>query len=442
MVSTQAVAVRRSLITAVPRVLVVSGLTAISVALVTGIGQLPPQIRSAVDKALALAGGAVAGGAGTGGVAAGDALSNGVAAGTETAEQALTGTLQQQMQYMEFIADGVERISFAFPFLFVIVTALVVYMTITRLVDTDRATMGCLKTLGYSTASIVKQYLPFTLLGTVVGSLAGLALGYWLVGPMLFNTVQDFGDMPSPDAVVPVLGMVTAAGIVLIMVAVTIVAALRTAREKPTTLLRGKAPQGASKSLIEHVAWVWNRLSFRYKSTLRNIFRFPVRLVMTVFSMMLSTVLVCAGLSLWFALDDTDPALMDTIRPISVLLVVAAIVLNALVIYNITNINIEERRREIATLKVLGYRDLEVAGYVFREILILTVMGIILGIPAGYGTMVFLFGYLQFGGVEYVEWWVWPLAGVLALASLGLANVLLYRKLVATDMNSSLKTVE
>jgi putative ABC transport system permease protein len=134
--------------------------------------------------------------------------------------------------------------------------------------------------------------------------------------------------------------------------------------------------------------------------------------------------------------------MIDAIKPISTIIVVFAVLLNALVIYNLTNINIDERVREIATLKVLGYANGEVAGYIFREVFLLSALGILIGLPTGYLLMHFMFTFLKFGGVEFVEWYVWLISCALSLVSIALADVLLFRKIRKVDMNSSLKIME
>jgi len=163
---------------------------------------------------------------------------------------------------------------------------------------------------------------------------------------------------------------------------------------------------------------------------------------MTVFSMLFSTVLVFMGTALSFAVEYSDAGLIATIRPISTMIIILAAMLNVLVIYNITNINIEERRREIATLKVLGYRNIEVVGYIFREIFLLTIIGVIIGLPIGYFSMGVVFEFLQFGGNQYVNWYVWIIVTIVSFLSLALADLLLFKKIHRTDMNGSLKSIE
>jgi len=388
------------------RLIVIAALTAISTALVTGIGSLAPQMRDGIEQRLT------------------------------------AGANPQALIIAIMTADGIERIAAAFPTIFTLVVALVVYMTITRLFESDRAQIGCLASLGYSRHRIVAAYLPFTAISCLIGASAGLLLGYYLVTPILFAIIADTFNLPPANLTTPWMGIITALAIVAVMLAVTGIAATATARTKPTLLFTRKAPPPGRKLLLERFPTFWNWLAYRHKSTIRNIMRYRIRFVLTVFSMLLSTMIVFAGLALLTALAESNPELDDTMQPISLMLVISAIIINILVIYNITNINIEERIKEIATLKVLGYRPLEVAGYVFREIAWLAIIGVLLGLPAGYLLMYFMFDYLQFGGVEHIAWWVWPATIGLAIIALLLTDALLYRRLINTDMNSSLKTID
>jgi len=388
------------------RLLVIGALTAISTALVTGIGVLAPRMRAAIDLAIE------------------------------------SGVNPMALAFMSGTADGIERLAVVFPTLFSGVVALVVYMTITRLVESERTQIGCMKSLGYSRHQIVNSYLPFTAIGCIVGGLLGLVLGYFFVGPVIYATIEDYFGLPDGDPVTPWVGIFTALALVGIMMLVTFLAANATARTKPTLLFVRKPPPAGRKLFLERFPALWSRIAYRHKSTIRNIVRYRIRFVLTVFSMLLSTLIVYAGLALRTALSESNPELNDTIGPISLLLVVAAIIINTLVVYNITNINIEERIREIATLKVLGYRPLEVAGYVFREIAWLAAIGIILGVPAGYFFMSVIFDFLEFGGVEFIANWVWIATIGLSIIALLIADALLYRRLVNVDMNTSLKTIE
>ena len=97
----------------------------------------------------------------------------------------------------------------------------------------------------------------------------------------------------------------------------------------------------------------------------------------------------------------------DSFSLISVVIIAFAAILCILVIFNITNMNIGERKREIATLRVLGYQQSEVSLYIYREINITTMLGVLLGIPLGYLLLNFLFEFLEFGNIKNVNWYFW-----------------------------------
>lgn len=141
------------------------------------------------------------------------------------------------------------------------------------------------------------------------------------------------------------------------------------------------------------------------------------------------------------AFDDTS----ETITLIVIVLIVFAGALVVIVLYNLTNINIGERKKEIATLKVLGYNGFEVAGYVFREIFILVLLGIAVGIGLGWALLSFIIAslvnpYMLFPVTIY--WWSHLIAIGLTIVFSGLVDLLLLRKLSKIDMAESMKAVE
>jgi putative ABC transport system permease protein len=339
-------------------------------------------------------------------------------------------------------SELLDKIAYVFPVFFIIVAALVVYMTITRLVDVERGQIGCLKTLGYSKFHIIFRYLIFVFVASAVGCVLGIIVGQYFVSEVLYRSVVGYFAAPEVKSPFPWVGVWYSVAMIIFVLGITILSVFLAARERAENLFKGKAPKHGKKILLERIPFLWKILKFRYKSTFRNIFRYKVRFVMTVFSMAFSTALVFCGLALAFAMRESNPEMNDSIGVIATVVVVAAVLLNTLVVYNITNINISERKREIATLRVLGYRNGEVAGYIFREIVILATIGLVIGLPAGYGFMAWVFDFLNFSGIGYVSWWVWFVAGGAALGSLGFAFVMVLRKMFKIDMNGSLKTID
>ena len=337
-------------------------------------------------------------------------------------------------------AIKVGNIGIIFSIFFMLVTVLVVFSTMTRLFDEERSQIACLKTLGYSSMRILGKYLLFVLLANIIGGLLAFGVGTGLTN-ILYSTFNIQFVMP------PSVEQVTFIRYILILVlyivstfVVTLATGLNITKNKPATLLLPKSPPVGRRTILEKIPFIWNRLSFKYKSSFRNVFLFRSRFFMTLISIVGATVLVFAGLGL---LDCAiAEGQLGSIIYISIFLIIFAALLSALVIYNLSNINISERRREIATLMVLGYTNSEVVGYIFREIYIISIIAAILGIPFGVGFLYFLFNYISFGALVTVKWWSYVLTPIATIFFTFISTLLLRRKITKTDMNASLKSVE
>ena len=127
---------------------------------------------------------------------------------------------------------------------------------------------------------------------------------------------------------------------------------------------------------------------------------------------------------------------------VAIFVILFSAVLSMLVIYNITNINVSERHREIATLMVVGYRPKEITGYIFREIYVMCFLGAIFGIPFGYWFLNYVFEVLGFGSVTEIGYWVWITSPILTMLFSIFSTLLLRPKILKIDMNGSLKSIE
>ena len=134
--------------------------------------------------------------------------------------------------------------------------------------------------------------------------------------------------------------------------------------------------------------------------------------------------------------------MIGSIQSIAVIVILFAVALCLLVLFNLTNMNISERERELATLKVLGYKNVECSMYTFREVLISSIFGLILGIPLGFLLLYYLLDYIDFGSVFDVTWYSYVCCALLVIVAVLLVNLLLYRKIKKIDMNNSLKSYE
>lgn len=365
------------------------------------------------------------------------------------ANEAVVLTLRENFSsamYEEY-AQKVYNISIIFSIFFVGVSVLVISTTMTRLVEEERSAIGCYKTLGYEYGKIIFKYLFFSMFSCIIGSLAGF-LGITNVLVYLICNAFSFAFRMPPvtNEISWVFGGISVFCMLAAVLLVTWRVVSSMTKQKPATLLRPKSPKPGKKILLERIGFIWKKMSFKYKSTYRNLFRYARNFILTIVSIAGSTALVFAGLGLYdssVALENVEGAgSTGSMTAISAVLIVCAALLSILVIYNLTNINIEERKREIATLKVLGYNNIEVCGYIFREIMVLSVMGTALGIPLGYGFSVFVFNYVDFGSISDMHWYSWLGTAILSLLFSVVVMALLCRKIIKTDMNTSLKTVD
>lgn len=324
---------------------------------------------------------------------------------------------------------------------FLLVTVLVVLSTMTRLLDEERSQIACLKTLGYSSAGIVSKYMLFALISTGIGGFGAYFVGMGIARLLYSVFDYSFAMPPLSPHITVLFYILTLSVIVAATLAATAISGLKMANEAPATLLRPKPPRSGKKVIIERIPLLWNRLSFKYKSTARNVLRYKNRFVMTVVSVAFATALVIAGLGLLDMCLFHDFG-SEAILGVALVVVAFAGLLTAVVIYTLTNINISERNREIATLMVLGYYDNEVALYIYREVYINSVIGIILGYPVSLLLLRLLFGIMGFGSIGGVSWFMWLIAPVVVLLFTGLVTLLLRHKIVNIDMNESLKAIE
>lgn len=338
-------------------------------------------------------------------------------------------------------ADKVTDIGLVLMVAFVFVTALVAQSTMTRLMEEERSQIACLRTLGYSTFKIVFKYVLFAMIAAGVGGVASYFVGLGLAHLIYFVFNYSFTMPPVSSTVALPFYLIVFFVIVAITLLSTLIAGLKLTGEAPANLLRPKPPKVGKKVFLEKIPFIWNKLSFKYKSTTRNVLRYLGRFIMTVVSVAVSTALVLAGLAL---LDVCLFGGIDSpsVMGIAVVVIIFAGLLTAAVIYTLTNINVSERNRELATLKVLGYQDKEVAGYIYREVYIDTVVGIIFGYPLSTLIMWLVFSVMGIGTIGGVSWFWWLIAPAIVLLFAFVVTLMLKRKIVKIDMNESLKAIE
>ncbi|CCY07044.1 aBC-type transport system permease component [Coprobacillus sp. CAG:698] len=352
-------------------------------------------------------------------------------------------TLDDNYSFKSIIssADKVRGIGNILMIIFLAVTLLVVLSSMMRLMDEERSQIACLKTLGFSSFTIVMKYIFFALVALAVGGAIGFFVGYgvsWLI-----CNIFNYGHvMPPIDVIVnPGYFFLSVGIIIIVTLLATFSLGMKLANNEPAILLRPKVPKSGKRILLEKMPFIWNHLEFKYKSSFRNVLRYKTRFMMMFISIAVSTGLVFAGLALLDICIFSDFG-SPSIIGIAIVVVIFAGLLTMVVINTLTTINISERNREIATLMVLGYYDGEICGYIYREIYISAFLGILLGYPTGIGLATLVFKTMEFGEVKDVSWFMWLIVPVVVFGFTLLVTLILSPKIIKTNMNESLKAIE
>ena len=205
-------------------------------------------------------------------------------------------------------ADRAAALSAIFPWFFFLVAALVCFNTMTRMIEEDRTRLGTFKALGMTDIEIMSKYLIYSLLASLIGGVVGTVIGSIIIPYAGTTGFQIVFDMPT---VLLSYRLAYALPGILISVAITVFAAYYTCYKSltvvPSTLMRSKAPVSGKKIILENLPFIWRRLNFTWKVTLRNVFRNMKRFVMATLGVAGCTALLIAG----FGLDDSLNATLE-----------------------------------------------------------------------------------------------------------------------------------
>ena len=154
---------------------------------------------------------------------------------------------------------------------------------------------------------------------------------------------------------------------------------------------------------------------------------------------------IVTSVSFYSGLASSFEDTISSLNFIVVVLVISAGLLAFVVLYNLTNVNISERVREIATIKVLGFYDKEVSSYVFRETIFLTIIGALAGLLLGIGLHRLIMSLAEMESVMFgrnIDALSYVISFVITLVFGGIVDLFMYRKLKKVQMVESLKSVE
>lgn len=529
--------------------------------------------------------------------------------------------------------DVITSVASVFPFFFILIVMLMTSNSMARMIAEERSELGTLTSLGYKDNSIITTYLFYVLSASGLGAVAGFFVGCGIIPPLIYSNFTYI----LPPLIIQ-YDMMTFSLILtvtfILMTLVTIISCNKELKQKPAALMRPVPPQNGQTIFLEKISPVWKRLSFTWKVTMRNMFRYKKRAFMTIVGVAGCTSLLLVGFGLRDSMNgvaekqygeifrygnmiilkdetkniggdlqnlltreqiqesllmkqtaftcksadksldvflivpenkdvfykyynlkskadrsvltlkdsgvvitqrlsevfkadkgdtitvkdadnneyqltvsdvaesytanyiymsnalyskvfgksasynaivsnhttdekalaehliDSDLVLnvvftgdvlqkalnsSESLNSIIILIVVVASLLAIIVLYNLTSINISERAREIATLKVLGFTDGETNGYIYREAFILTLISIGVGLIMGVFLHRFVVGVIEEHAMvlfKKIEWLSFVLACLLTMIFSVIMQIVTYFKLRTIDMIESLKSIE
>ena len=523
-------------------------------------------------------------------------------------------SLDKNKSYSMFsiFSNKVDDIAVIFPIFFYLIAGLISLTTLTRLVKEERSSIGTLKSLGYSKSSIILKYVSYAVIFSLIGGIFAIATGIFILPYVIYGGYKVLFYLPKIVFIFdPIMIFIYIVLMIVLIAFITFITVFKEVKLKPSELLVPAMPKEGAKILLERIPFLWRRLKFKYKSTLRNIFRFKKNLIMMIVGIggCVGLLIVALGISDAIAglsktqydklftydvkvkmndyntfdypeiqekllfyeesgecedfnlniyyvdnnidgfinlynrqnkkIDITKTKVVTTIQMqeelglkkgdimkvsidgvekefviedfcenyinnylyvykedisynsafvkindnglkksflekisednnvisysdlvdekdvysslssglglIVFVVVGASMLLAVIVIYNLTNINVNERIREIATLKVLGYYRIEVCSYIYREIFIMSLMGLVFGGLLGPLLNYFIMNKISSPGLYFpyhVQGINYLYVGLLSLVFIGIVFVIFIPKIKNIKMVESLKSIE
>ena len=203
-------------------------------------------------------------------------------------------------------ANQMKSLGAVFPVLFFLVAALISLTTMTRMVEEERTQIGTLKALGYSKSSIAGKYVFYAVLATVGGSVLGVLVGEKIFPYVIIDAYRIMYQHMDGMVLDYQLDHALVASLVALFctMAGTLSACGKELASMPAVLMRPPAPKEGKRVFLERIGFIWKHLSFSWKSTVRNLFRYKKRLFMTVFGIGGCMALLLVGFGLRDSIMD------------------------------------------------------------------------------------------------------------------------------------------
>lgn len=204
--------------------------------------------------------------------------------------------------------DNVEKLGKAFPIVFFVIATLISLTTMSRMVEEERTEIGTLKALGYNNLQIMMKYIIYSFLASSIGGFLGACFGLKFFPYVIISMYQMMYDINKLIIEFNIYYAILGIGIMTFcIVGASVYTAIKELKSTPNELMRPKAPKPGKRVLLEKIPFIWNKLNFTQKVTIRNMFRYKKKFLMTVIGIMGCTALIITG----FGLKDSISKIMD-----------------------------------------------------------------------------------------------------------------------------------
>ena len=210
-------------------------------------------------------------------------------------------TIYDNVGYSNFIQDTerIDNIAKIFPIIFFVVAVLISLTSMTRMVEEQRIEIGTLKSLGYSGIHISLKYIIYASIATIVGGIFGIIVGVNLI-PRIINMMYQM-MYTTKELIIDYNIFFSLFGLLIAYLCIngaTIYVIVRELKNSPSVLMRPKVIKGGKRVFLEKIGFIWKHINFTNKVTIRNLFRYKKRFLMTILGVAGCTSLIFAGFGL------------------------------------------------------------------------------------------------------------------------------------------------
>lgn len=212
--------------------------------------------------------------------------------------------------YSQFVSD-IEKISnlaIVIPGVFYFIAFFMIWASINRMLHEERNQIGTLKAIGIRNKEIALKYIFYSVSSVIIGSFLGIIIGVVLLPLLVYYIYNILYEFPAYLLLFNFKYFLTAS-IIALLVAITstLICCYNTFKESPILLLKTKQEKATTKSVLENIPLIWNKLSLTDKMSLKNIFRYKVRMLMTIIGIGGCLALMLTGLSLRTSITEMIP---------------------------------------------------------------------------------------------------------------------------------------